>query len=373
MDVKNILFGFLLVSMFYSCNTVQPGDIPVTAEKNINNIIITKFKVYDKANDGLPDNEIFTTAVDKLNNIWAGTFYDGISKFDGIKWTNYNTKNSGLPNDSIWCIFPDSKNNIWIGTVNGLAKFDGTSWVVYTPKNSPLPYKLITYVNEDKNNILWIGCGHATGGGLVSFDGTNWIVYTPYNSLLPSSIINSIYIDKENDKWIGTGIFQDNGGLVKIDKNNNWFVYNDKNTKLIYNQVLNVAGGQNGDIWIGTNVWYLLSKDVYDGALQKFENGDFIDFSPNPGKKFSDSAITSNRIDELIYDENGFHWVATAADWKFMKYNLSLFQNGKWRNVSDMVNGYPSTVFIQDIKIASNNKIILATQLGIIELQYSFN
>jgi ligand-binding sensor domain-containing protein len=75
-----------------------------------------EFIVYDKWNSKLPDNYVLAIAIDGQGNKWIGTWFGGLSKFDGANWTVYNTSNSGLPYNTVLAIAIDGQGNKWIGT-----------------------------------------------------------------------------------------------------------------------------------------------------------------------------------------------------------------------------------------------------------------
>ncbi len=201
---------------------------------------------YNKANSGLPDNQINSIVIDNLGNKWIGTYQGGLAKFDGSSWTVYNSQNSGLPNSEITSIAVDNLGNMWIGTYQGdLAKFDGSNWTVYNSQNSGLPNSEITSIVIDNLGNKWIG---TVQGGLVKFDGSNWTVYNTANSGLSDNRIIDIAIDNNNNKWIGT--YQ--GGLVKFD-GSNWTNYNLWNSRLPNNFVRDIAIDEVGNKWISTN------------------------------------------------------------------------------------------------------------------------
>ena len=82
-----------------------------------------------------------------MGNIWIGTWYGGLARFDGTNWTVYNTSNSGLPDIYAKSIAIDTFGNIWIGTNSrGLAVFkEGGVVEVKDIKNSVLKtgYKIV--------------------------------------------------------------------------------------------------------------------------------------------------------------------------------------------------------------------------------------
>jgi ligand-binding sensor domain-containing protein len=360
-NVVLIMFSSIF---FGACNSTEP-TIPEEVDINI---VIQKLTIYDTENSGIPDNSIRSLAVDNQNNLWVGSADSGVAKFDGSNWTVYNTHNSGLSNNSINCITVDYNNDVWIGTDNGLAKFNGQNWTVYDTTNSPLPYHVIFSLVVDKNNLLWIGCGHLTAGGVLTFDGNKWELYTKENSILPSSIINTIHIDNKNNKWIGTA-----GGLVKIGDDNSWNVYTAKNWKLSYdyNSVDAIMSDLDGNIWLGFKAWIRLDYGYFHGALLQFDGNNWTDYSPHANGKYDSTAIVSNRVAEIVCDKYGYLWIATETEWKF-PYNLSIFKNGVWKNLSDIAQDFPINPFINDIKIDKNNTVWLAgTQLGVISINYS--
>lgn len=357
----NVVLTTFSSIFFGACNGTEPT---IPEEVNIN-IFVQKCTIYDTENSGLPDNSIRALAVDNQNNLWVGTSYNGVIRFDGGSWTMYNTQNSDLPSDEIWCLAVDYNNNVWIGTRNGLAKFNGQNWTIYDTTNSLLPYHVISSLAVDKNNLLWIGCGHLTAGGVLTFDGNKWELYTKENSLLPSSIINIIHIDKKNNKWIATG-----NGLVKIDNGDNWSVYTAQNSKMPYYSVDAITSDLDGNIWVGQKAWVRLDYGYYHGALLKFDGNNWTDYRPHPNGIYNPEAIVSNRVSEIVCDKYGYLWIATETEWKF-PYNLSLFKNGVWKNLSDIAQDFPINPFIRDIKIDKNNTVWLATQLGVISINYS--
>ena len=91
-----------------------------------------------------------------------------MAKYDGTNWTTYNTSNSGLPNNNVYSLAIDSSDNTWIGTNGGgLAKFDGTIWTGYNASNSCLPNDNVISISIDAYANKWIGI---SGGGLVIYN-----------------------------------------------------------------------------------------------------------------------------------------------------------------------------------------------------------
>jgi ligand-binding sensor domain-containing protein len=109
--------------------------------------------------DGLPDNDLLSVAKDTKNNLWIGTMYNGVAKWDGQKWTYYTQDNSGLFTNQ-WntriAFGPDGKT--WIGTLLKVESFDGETWASYTsPKWQGAEYWFVYCFKFDSKGQLWIG------------------------------------------------------------------------------------------------------------------------------------------------------------------------------------------------------------------------
>lgn len=76
-------------------------------------------------NTRLQSDAINCITQDSKGNIWAGTFYGGLSKLDNRtgQFTTYTDK-TGLPNNNISGILEDAEGNLWLSTDNGLARFN---------------------------------------------------------------------------------------------------------------------------------------------------------------------------------------------------------------------------------------------------------
>ncbi len=71
-------------------------------------------------------NSVFRVKLDKSDNLWlssghhgvfpTATGTKGISRFDGVNWTNYSMENSPLISDNIISIAVDNDNDVWFGT-----------------------------------------------------------------------------------------------------------------------------------------------------------------------------------------------------------------------------------------------------------------
>ena len=292
----------------------------------------TNWTVYNKLNSGLPDNGVLSIAIDKSNHIWLGTA--GLAKFDGTNWTVYNPSNSGLPSYSVQSVAIDGSGNKWIGTNGGgLAKFDGTTWKVYDPSNSKIPSNIIQAVEIDDSGNKWIG---TMTEGLAKFDDTNWTVFSKSNSGMPSDDVRSIKIDRSGNKWIGTH----GGGLTKFD-DRNWVVYNTSNSHLPNNSVFSLAIDGSGNKWVGTI-----------NGLTRFDDTTWKSYNT------SNSNLYSNWLMSLAIDSKGNKWIGTDA-WGLVK-----FDGTNW-TVYALIQGYPSIGRVRSIAITGSGDVWIGGDGGL--------
>jgi len=119
---------------------------------------------------------------DKKGNIWIGTMYGGVSRYDarlndevgqGKAFTNF-TENGVVSGIEVWSIYEDKTGNIWFPAENfGVYRYDGKTFTNFQKKDG-LASHAIQCIYEDKEGRLWFG-GWL---GLFLFDGRSFINIT---------------------------------------------------------------------------------------------------------------------------------------------------------------------------------------------------
>ena len=79
------------------------------------------WKIYTNANTGLPGNYIYSIAIDAQDNKWiAGDdpIWDegGLSKFDGVKFTDYTNVDAKCPGHNLGKVKFDAQGNAWMAS-----------------------------------------------------------------------------------------------------------------------------------------------------------------------------------------------------------------------------------------------------------------
>jgi ligand-binding sensor domain-containing protein len=117
---------------------------------------------------------------DSNGNIWFGTRYGGVSRYDGMTFTNY-TANDSIGNNEVCIIYEDKEENIWFSSEGfGVYRYKlsaeqagGESFTNYSQKQG-LDVRAVQTIFEDKEGRFWVG----GGGGLYRFDGESFFNVT---------------------------------------------------------------------------------------------------------------------------------------------------------------------------------------------------
>lgn len=216
---------------------------------------------YDTSNSPLPVNLIWTVKVDSENNKWIGTFgsQGGLIRLNDTNWTVYYLDNYG---NSVFDIDFDKDGNLWMGSYwYGLIKFNGNKFQIFNNSNTGLdPFmEEINTVEIDDFGEIWIG---SDMGGAARFDGiSEWTHYYATDSTVYGAIY-TLDIDEENSKWFGGTKF-----LSKFDNNGNW---------TIYNYPIGTHWPMASILENKNEIWFSL----FFGGFYKFENGTWTHIYP---------------------------------------------------------------------------------------------
>lgn len=83
--------------------------------------------VSDEGKPTFNPNYVFAIHVAADNTVWAGTWGGGVSRFDGVRWTNFTAKD-GMAGNIVYSIAQDKSGALWFGTDKGVTRYDGKRW-----------------------------------------------------------------------------------------------------------------------------------------------------------------------------------------------------------------------------------------------------
>ncbi|MCP5051908.1 MAG: hypothetical protein GY940_32370, partial [bacterium] len=100
-----------------------------------------------------------------LQSIMYGSSPTAIDKLPGNYHLTSWTTDNGLPQNSINKIIQTRDGYIWMATFDGLVRFDGVKFTVFNPRNFPLlKSSRILDVSESRDGGLWIATEGGGGG-----------------------------------------------------------------------------------------------------------------------------------------------------------------------------------------------------------------
>lgn len=116
--------------------------------------------------EGLADDYVETVLMDSEGFLWAGT-HDGLSKWNGFEFKNYKHikgDSTSLQSNFITALHEDYDNNIWVGTQYGaLARYDKEKDIFKTywfgeGNNGKLSNNIVWGIAGAKDGKLWLAC-----------------------------------------------------------------------------------------------------------------------------------------------------------------------------------------------------------------------
>ncbi len=114
-------------------------------------------------------------------SLWAGSFDEGLFRWDGSAWSHY-TVADGLPSNAIYGLYADSSRRpaLWIGTRGGgLASLDLAGWRV-VDRSLGLPSGDVTCFLESSSRTGILGTFLiGTAKGIAGWDGRRWTLEGP--------------------------------------------------------------------------------------------------------------------------------------------------------------------------------------------------
>jgi len=266
-------------------------------------------------------DHIWSLASLNENEIWIGTFGEGLKQFnyDENKTTNWDLKDPKIRTQSVFynkALFTDSKKNIWVGYWGvGAARINpltGKSevWLNEPGNSKSISHNDVWVIKEDRFGRIWLG---TTGGGLNLFEDKDGGIF-------------HYWLQSKNDK---NGLSSNN--IYSICEAKNLVALSDSETVL----------------WIGTS----------DG-LNRFEvknntNTDLYDIEIKNQFYTVKDGLPDNSVNSIIEDENGNLWLGTGSGISFFDVSKKTFTNF---STADGING---TLMNPESALRLDNDLIL--------------
>ncbi len=242
---------------------------PLTSQNtDYRNIEFINYKSNTGDTTSLPDNNIYSIEQDVFNNIWIGTFGNGICVTSAnpsapLKFRCYNSENSLLSNNLVRKIKADSDTNLWVATSFGLnvllkdsIKGDNIKFNTFFKninKHDQINYNDIVEIYEDSQQQLWFG---TFGGGVsklaLPISDTLAFTHVTSNEGLSNDVVFGILEDRQNGIWLSTeyglNLYNEKTQSIEIFNESNGLSFNNfsESTYCRLKDGRLVFGGTNG-------------------------------------------------------------------------------------------------------------------------------
>jgi len=301
-----------------------------------------------------PLAEVMCMYEDPDGGIWAGSGYQGISRFKNNKLTNW--KNTGfLKDNNCEALFPEPGGKLFACTENGVTVLDPVAadpltahypfrkkytrppelfgcfqtgksgyWfygsqglyklvhgelVNDSIKNMPVSSLYINKITSDQQGNVWVA---TLGKGLLQcrFENDRLVMYKQYDSRngLPSDIALSVLVDKNDNVWMGD--YMSYSVLLNPGIEEQLISFNEKDGLISsYYQTLKLEQQRNGTIW-GLTSMGIVSFHPDSIALNTLPPVLLISrvVTGGPG-----DSITGSPAPILSYKNNSLHFHFTAV------------------------------------------------------------
>ncbi len=271
------------------------------------NIHDFSFEEFD-IDDGLVKNN--TTAITiKNNEVWAASYQNGISIYDGNTWQVLEIDDCDLVGQIINCINTND-DNIWVGTRNGVYVHAESTWTHYSESNSPLIDDVVNSIAIDQQGKIWIG----TDNGISVYDNGNWETHGKGIGAF------ELTVDQDNNIWIASA----DAGIYMYN-HLQWFNFDHTNSMLDYGTYRTIYAFQFNEknIWIGSYYGHIyeISK-TFDWTMYDSTNSNLpVNLLDVHGNRMP------SPINTIEQDSNGNMWVGS-------QYGLYHFNGSTWKRVN---------------------------------------
>lgn len=161
------------------------------------------FTVYTSTNNANLTTNLYLRDIhcDVTRNVVWVTSYDGIFKIQNGVVSFYNENTPGIQQyyDVVEVIAEDAQHNIWFGTVyGGIIRYDGTNFsTMLLPETKGNQF--VTGIAFDGSAMYVSDNLH----GIWKYENAQWDSLTENNSRLSSNYVTALHMDSEGNLWAG--------------------------------------------------------------------------------------------------------------------------------------------------------------------------
>jgi len=243
-----------------------------------------RFTVFNRRNTGgLKDNGVRALAEDKQGVLWIGTNGGGLSRYADGRFEHLQSGRSG-PDDMVWALAADAESGIWAGTNGGtLFRVRGGAYEARLTNPGREP---INEVLQDRQRAVWVA---TQGAGLRRLDADGTVTTYTTRDGLPSDYVRALLEDREGRLWIGTS----GKGLARFDGRSfrTWAARDGLPDEFISD----LLEDRRGSLWLATR-----------RGLARFRDGAFEVLDKQRG-------LLDNTLYALYEGQDGTLWIGTQG------------------------------------------------------------
>lgn len=311
--VKQLLISATCFKLFAVAALLLPAPTLIAQTSSERRLEFESFTV----NDGLSQNFVTCILQDYQGFLWFGT-RDGLNRYDGYQFKVYSfdaEDTTSISANTIQSLYEDKGGNLWVGTwFGGLNKYDRARdrFVRYSYQQEAPTQNLTFPIQEDQSGILWLG----TADGLKRFDPQTGrftsFFYKPDDSQRWK--YNSVFAILEADDgnlWLGTP--QEFSGLLYFNRTTETFTpfkVDPKNfipgRPLI---IRAICRDQSGNLWVGDAAGLFRINEQW--LLDQLANPSRNEQPDSQGEFAKVADLFTEVISALCQDEAGDLWIGS--------------------------------------------------------------
>lgn len=299
------------------------------------------------------ENIILVVQVDAYNRVWAGTYDQGLYRYDGRKlekmWGGYKSMDYGV-NDILF----DNDGNTWLATRIGMLRYDGKAWSQYNQENTAFTGDAFYRLGMDSKGDVWAAT--YPPGNYARWDGSNWAMFSeqqPAGATVKDFPGNYIYAMEitEGDEVLGGS--QYHGALSLFDGRQIEGIATPLSPEDM--GVSSLALDNDGNIWVGSwkrGFFFLENPEqrVSQELVDSLAAGLFLD---REIRRQKDVVVNSPKVELLVWDSK-----------KVDGDTVSVSLNGEWVIKDQLITAEPIRVSIRLKRNFDNHLILYAENLG---------
>jgi ligand-binding sensor domain-containing protein/signal transduction histidine kinase/DNA-binding response OmpR family regulator len=270
--------------------------------------VFTSFRHVEKDPGTIASNKIKSIHLDHDNKVWIGTADKGISVINSkggfVKHISNLTRGKSANQSPVNAIFEDSNNTVWVGVGREALYYieahdkEPRALVETLTDNTQNRLRSISAIWEDSFGNLWFA---TTGNGLF-YTNPSKNVFENYLRLpaavpgLESATITCFYEDANENIWLGT----DGSGMIKFNPDTRMYkLFTTRSHKLTSGAINDIKGDKDGKIWIST--WH--------GGVMEFDpiSEEITSYVNDPANK---NSLIFNDAKTLLIDDS-LVWIGT--------------------------------------------------------------